>query len=541
MESTMQAAELTVGRILRHAREVHPTAEIVTATAEGSRTATLAIVTERAARLAGALRALGIDGDQRVATFMWNNQEHLEAYLAIPSMGAVLHTLNIRLPAGQLIYIVNHADDKVLLIDDSLVSTILPAIIEMSSIEHVVVSGPDSAGRVADLRGMHFAVHQYEELLADADPEFAWPETTEHMAAALCYTSGTTGEPKGIAYSHRSIYLHSMAIAMGDGMRITTEDRVLPVVPMFHANAWGMPYAAALVGASLILPDRFMAAEQLIAFIETARPTLGAGVPTVWNDVLTRVKSRGGDLSSFRVIIGGGATVSVSLQRDMMDVAGVMMIQAWGMTETSPTAVVGWPPTEASGETMWHLRGKQGRLMNLVEGRVVNDAGEVLPNDGHAVGEIEVRGPYVTRGYYLQGDSLHDGWLRTGDLGTIDELGFVAITDRAKDMIKSGGEWISSVALETAIVAHPAVREAAVIGMPDPKWQERPLGIVVLEDGQSVSPAALSAFLEERVAKWQIPDAWTFVDQIPRTSVGKFDKKLMRNMEQQAEFTITRR
>jgi fatty-acyl-CoA synthase len=538
MKSTMQDAPLTVARIVRHARDVHPTAEVVTATDGGTRAATLGDVAGRAGRLAHALRSLGIHGDERVATFMWNNQEHLEAYFAVPSMGAVLHTLNIRLSVEQLVFIAGHAEDRVVLVDDSLVGTLLPALDEMTTVRHVVVSGPDSAARVAELAGRSFEVHDYEALIAQYPAEFDWPDVDERDAAALCYTSGTTGDPKGVAYSHRSIYVHSMAIAMGDGFRIDTDDRVLPVVPMFHANAWGMPYAAAMIGASLTLPDRFMGAEQLVAFIERSRPTLGAGVPTVWNDVISRARSHGGDLGSFKVVIGGGALVPVSLQREMMDVCGVLMVQAWGMTETSPTAVVSWPPTGIDGDEMWRFRAKQGRLMSCVEGRVVGDDGRVLPSDGRAVGELEVRGPYVTRGYYLQPDVLHDGWLRTGDLGTIDELGFIAITDRAKDMIKSGGEWISSVDLEAAIMAHPAVSEAAVIGIPDPKWQERPLGIVALRPGAEVTTDELRDFLARTFAKWQIPETWTFVEQIPRTSVGKFDKKVMRAMQADHAFDV---
>jgi fatty-acyl-CoA synthase len=538
MKSTMQREPLTVTRILRHAGAVHPHSEVITATETGTRRAELATVVRRAAQLANALHSLGVDGDQRVATFMWNNQEHLEAYLAVPSMGAVLHTLNIRLSPDQLASIMRHADDRVVLVDDCLVAALQPVLAGLAQVEHVVVCGPNAADSVALLAGLACGVHRYEELLHTASDRFAWPDVDEDDAAALCYTSGTTGGPKGVAYSHRSIYLHSMAIAMGDGMRITTQDRVLPIVPMFHANAWGMPYGALLVGAALMLPDRFMSAEQIVRFIERTHPTLAAGVPTVWSDVVAHIKRTGGDLSSLRVIIGGGAPVSASLQRAMQDVCGVLMIQAWGMTETSPTAVVGWPPTDVTEDSMWHYRAKQGRFMSLVEARVVGESGQVLPSDGDSVGEIEVRGPYVTSAYHLHTESRHGGWLPTGDIGTIDPQGYLAITDRAKDLIKSGGEWISSVELEVAISSSPAVREAAVIGMPDPRWQERPLALVVLEEGQTVTANELREYLMSSFARWQVPNAWTFVDAIPRTSVGKFDKKQMRDRQRANEYDI---
>ena len=541
MKSTMQDVPLSVGRLLTHAVTVHPTAEVITATGDGVRTATFAEVGERAARLANALRRLGIDGDDRVATFMWNTQEHVEAYLAVPSMGAVLHTVNIRLSEEQLVFVINHAEDKVLLLGDTLVDTIAPAVEHLKTLDHVIVVGADAETAAPRLEGHRFQVHRYDTLLDEASPAFEWPAVDERDAAAVCYTSGTTGDPKGIVYSHRSIYLHSMACAMGDGMDIGTSDRVLPVVPMFHANAWGMPYTSLLVGATLILPDRFMQSSQLVRLIELARPTIAAGVPTIWNDVLSTVKSQGGDLSSLRLIIGGGAAVAVSLQQAMKDVCGVLMLQAWGMTETSPTALVGWPPVPEDHPDHWSLRAKQGRLMSSVEARVVGEDGSVLPRDGRSIGEIEVRGPYVTGSYYRvdSGDRFHDGWLRTGDVGTIDEVGFIGISDRAKDMIKSGGEWISSVDLEAAIVGHPAVREAAVIGIPDQRWDERPLAVVALVDGTEVTPEELREYLAGTFAKWQIPEHWTFVDQVPRTSVGKYDKKAMRVMHAEERFQIT--
>ncbi|MDV6212813.1 long-chain fatty acid--CoA ligase [Rhodococcus erythropolis] len=538
MKSTMQDAQLTVGRILTHAVAVHPTSEVLTATENGLRSATFAEVGERATRLAAALRGLGIDGDQRIGTFLWNTQEHLEAYVGVPAMGAVLHTINIRISNEQLVYVVNHAEDKIVLVQDTLLDILGPVLDQMKTVEHVVVVGPDAAVAIAGLAPRHFQAHEYEGLLSAAASTFEWPEVNERDAAVLCYTSGTTGDPKGVAYSHRSVYLHAMACSMADGFDIGGNDRVLPVVPMFHANAWGMPYTAMMVGAALVLPDRFMQSDQLVRLVERSHATIAGGVPTIWSDMVARVRTHGGDLSSLRVVFGGGSAVAVGLQRAMRDVCGVYMLQAWGMTETSPTALVSWPPYPEDHPAHWALRAKQGRLMNLVEARIVDDAGVELSRDGRAIGEIEVRGPYVTGSYYRveAPDRFDDGWLRTGDLGTIDEIGFVSISDRAKDMIKSGGEWISSVDLESAIVGHPAVREAAVIAIPDPRWEERPMGVVALVDGATASPDELRGHLATQFAKWQVPDAWTFVDQVPRTSVGKYDKKRLRQMHADGAF-----
>ncbi|GGL11505.1 fatty acid--CoA ligase [Nocardia jinanensis] len=542
MKSTMQQVPLTVARLLRHAVTTHPTARVVTATATGTRTSTFADLGVRSARLANALRALGIDGDQRVGTFQWNNTEHLEAYAAIPAMGAVLHTLNIRLSEPQLLFVIGHAEDRVLLVDAALVDRLAPLCAELSTIEHVIVSGSGSEETLRPLEGFHFRVHLYEKLLAEAEASFDWPTVNEDDAAAMCYTSGTTGDPKGVVYSHRSVYLHSMACAMGDAFGITTRDRVMPVVPMFHANAWGLPYAAMLVGADLILPDRFMRPEELVRLIETARPTVTAAVPTIWSDVLGRIRTHGGDLSSLRLLVGGGAPVPVSLQQDMAATTGVLMLQAWGMTETSPVALVGWPPVEESDPRHWGFRAKQGRLLGSIEARVVADDGTELPRDGRSAGEIEVRGPYVTAGYHGidHSDALHNGWLRTGDIGTIDELGYIALTDRAKDIIKSGGEWISSVELESLVVAHPAVREAAAIGIPDDRWQERPLVMVAFHPGITASCAELREHLSGALAKWQLPDTWAITDTVPKTSVGKYDKKRIRQLYHDGEIIVLR-
>ncbi|HET7350930.1 MAG TPA: fatty acid--CoA ligase [Marmoricola sp.] len=535
MRSTMQDAPLTIASLMAHGTTVHADSEVVTATGDGSRRQSYRDLGRRAAQLAHGLRSLGIDSDQRVATFQWNNAEHLEAYLAIPSMGAVLHTLNIRLFPEQLVYIANHAEDQIVIVDDSLVGLLAPQLGKMATVQHVLVAGPDAASADLDsLRASGKDVQLYDDLLAGQPEQFDWPEIDERAAAAMCYTSGTTGNPKGVVYSHRSAWLHSQAVCTGNVAGLSFHDRVLPIVPQFHANAWGLAYAALMSGASLCMPDRWLQAEPLVRFIRESRPTVSGAVPTVWNDVLSYLDSHEGvKLDSLRLILCGGSAVPVSLQQALQERHGLLVRQAWGMTETSPVASAGYPPVGAEGEAEWTYRGSQGRVLCGVEGRIVADDGSIQPWDGTSVGELEVRGPWVTAGYYNSDDpevdqKFDDGWLRTGDVGTIDELGYIRLSDRAKDVIKSGGEWISSVDLENALMAHEDVVEAAVIGVPDEKWQERPMASVVVREGATLTPAQLREFLGERFAKWQLPEAFAFIDEVPRTSVGKFDKKVLR-------------
>ncbi len=540
MRSTMQEFPLTIGGILRHGTAVHADSEVVTATPDGMRSMTYADLGARTARLANALRGLGITGDQRVGTFQWNNAEHLEAYFAVPAMGAVLHTLNIRLFPEQLTYIANHAEDRVVIVDSSLVDLLAKVLPTFETVTHVLVAGPEAASAdLGVLRDAGKEVLLYEDALDGQPDTFDWPDVDERDAAAMCYTSGTTGNPKGVVYSHRSAYLHSMGVGLGVCAGLTWQDRVLPIVPMFHANAWGLAYASVMAGASLVMPDRWLQAEPLVRFMQQAKPTVSGAVPTVWNDVLGYIDQHDTDLSSLRLVLCGGSAVPVSLQQ-ALEGHGINMIQAWGMTETSPVASVARPPLAVEGEEMWRYRGSQGRLLPGVEGRIVGDAGSALPTDGESVGELEVRGPWVTASYYKDDDpeKFHDGWLRTGDVGTLDALGYITLTDRAKDVIKSGGEWISSVALENALMAHPDVVEAAVVGIPDEKWQERPLASVVVREGATLTPADLRHFLAETFAKWQLPDAWAFIDAVPRTSVGKFDKKVIRRWYGEGELDV---
>jgi fatty-acyl-CoA synthase len=361
----------------------------------------------------------------------------------------------------------------------------------------------------------------------------------------MCYTSGTTGNPKGVAYSHRSMYLHSMSVCMGDAMALSGQDRVLPVVPMFHANAWGLPYAAMMVGASLVMPDRYLQAEPLAACIAAERPTFAGAVPTVWNDLLQYAETHEVDCSSLRLVACGGSAVPRRLMERFESELGVTVMQAWGMTETSPLGSIARPPVGVDAVAAWDYRSTAGKLLCGVEGRLVGDDGEPMPHDGKAVGEVEVRGPWVTAAYYNpaaddgSAEKFHDGWLRTGDVGTIDPAGFLVLTDRAKDVIKSGGEWISSVDLENTIMSHPDVVEAAVVGVPDEKWEERPLAVVVLRPGGSADADAMRAWLADRIAGWQLPERWAFVDAVPRTSVGKFDKKVVRQQYADGALTVT--
>jgi fatty-acyl-CoA synthase len=517
---------LTLNHILHRVRSCNHGAELVTLTPDGTvERAAHGQLAERIDRLARALQQLGVEQGDRVATFAWNNQRHFELYFAIPCTGAVLHTLNIRLFEEQLTYIVNHAEDKVIFVDDSLVPVLEKLAPTFTTVAHYVVMGDGDTGTLPNAL-------RYDELLDAAGPGgFDYPELDERQAAALCYTSGTTGNPKGVLYSHRSISLHSSATLMSDANGLSRADRVLAVVPMFHANAWGLPYGAALAGADLILPDRFLGAEPLAKLIEAERPTLMGCVPTIFADLLRYADTHPEvDLSSLSNAACGGSAVPRQLMRDFEERHGVRIFQAWGMTETSPVATYSRPREGEHDEAYWDDRARQGRPLPWVELRLVDDDGGEVPWDGSSTGEIEVRGPWVAAGYFRESDEakFDAGWLRTGDIAAVDEKGFVQITDRAKDVIKSGGEWISSVELENELMSHPDVVEAAVIAKPDERWAERPLCCVVLHDGASATPEQLVEHLRSRVAKWWLPDEFAFVSEIPKTSVGKFDKKVLR-------------
>lgn len=529
----MMDAPLQVARILEHGATVHGTAEVVTWTGAEPRRMSYAEVGRAAARLAHALRdECGVTGDERVATFMWNNNEHLVAYFAVPSMGAVLHTLNLRLFPDQVAYIANHAQDRVVLVDSTLIPLLARVLGELTTVRHVVVVGGGDPGPLRAVAGDRVTFHRWDELLAGRPEHYDWPELDERDAAALCYTSGTTGNPKGVAYSHRSIYLHSLQVCLPEGFGLGPGDRELAIVPMFHAMSWGLPYAAFLSGASLIMPDRFLQAAPIAEMIATERPTLAGAVPTIWNDLLAHLDAHDVDTSSLKEVIVGGSACPPALMHAFAERHGIEVIHAWGMTEMSPLGSVSRAPAGATGDDAWRYRYTQGRVPAGVAARIVDPLGEPLPADGTSVGELEVRGPWVTARYVGEDapdpEKFHDGWLRTGDVGMLSPDGFLTLTDRAKDVIKSGGEWISSVELENALMAHPDVQEACVVGVPDQRWGERPLATVVVREGASTSVEALRAFLAGSVAHWQVPERWAVIDAVPKTSVGKFDKKVVR-------------
>lgn len=527
MKSTMMTSPLLLTGILERAAKIFPNVEIVSVRPDGSRhRSTYCEVHRRAKRLSAALLAAGIRHGDRVATLMWNQQEHLEAYFGVPAVGAVLHTLNLRLHPEEIAYIVNHAEDRFLIVDETLLD-IFEKFRPPVSLERIFVVNQGCNRQTEE-------GESYEGLLAAAEPEPNYPDIAEDDAAAMCYTSGTTGKPKGVAYSHRALCLHSLALALPDQINLSSHDAVLSAMSMFHANAWGVPYAAALTGSKQVLPGRNLQPEALLDLLESEQVTLTGGVPTIWLAVLNALDCHPGRwrlAPGMRIIVAGSAAPESMFRR--FDKFGVRVIQPWGMTETTPLATVctlkphmrTWTEDE-----QYALRAKQGFPSPFIEVRAVNDS-EQTPWDGATAGELQVRGPWVASAYFKMDQSdrwTKDGWFRTGDVATIDSEGYVKITDRVKDLIKSGGEWISSVDLENAIVAHDAVKEAAVIAVPHPKWVERPLAVVVLKDGRQLEESELSAFLAQRFAKWQLPDAVVFVDELPHTSTGKLLKSKLR-------------
>jgi fatty-acyl-CoA synthase len=521
MLSTMADYPLTIGSILEYGIKVHGESQVLTWTGDGYKAASFGEVGARAKQLAAALARLGIGPGDRVGTFCWNTQEHLEAYFAVSSMGAVVHTLNVRLFPDQLAYIVNDGGDRIILVDAPLVPLLMKIAQELKTVERYIVIG-DAAELPAE------SLH-YEELLAAEAAEYEWPQIDERSAAVMCYTTGTTGNPKGVVYSHRSIYLHSLSVCAPWAVGLSERDRSLLIVPMFHANGWGIPYAGWMAGSDFLMPAQFLQAEPLCAMIHRLQPTVAAAVPTVLNAALRYADEHSVDCSCFRVVFCGGAALPRSLAEGFLERHGVNVIQGWGLTETSPVIAVAHPPRGTAKQDTIEWTTKTGRIIPGVELRVC-DGDRILPWDGQSMGEFEARGPWITGSYYGNPapEQFHDGWLRTGDMGTIDERGYAHITDRSKDVIKSGGEWISSVELENAIMGHPDVVEAAVIGVPDKRWDERPLACVVAKPAANIGVAQIRSYLLSRVAKWWIPERWAFVTEIPKTSVGKFDKKALR-------------
>ncbi|MFE7638336.1 long-chain fatty acid--CoA ligase [Kitasatospora sp. NPDC057518] len=548
MFSTMQDVPLTVARILEHGSTIHGRSTVTTWDGTGPVTRTYAEVGARAAQLAWALRdELGCTEGSVLGTLMWNNAEHLEAYLAVPSAGSVLHTLNLRLPSQQLSFIVNHAADRVIIVNGSVLPLLAAVLPDLApTLRHIVVSGPGDRSVLAGFAG---GVHDYEELIAGRPTEYPWQrDIDERQAAVLCYTSGTTGDPKGVLYSHRSVYLHCLQVNTGDNFAFTPSDTALPVVPMFHVQAWGIPHAAFMSGANLLMPDRFLQPKPMAEMIAAVRPTVSAAVPTIWAGLLSELDAGDYDTSSLRMVVIGGSACPPSLMKAYEERHGIRVLHAWGMTETSPLGSFAQPPGGLTPEQEWPYRITQGIFPASVEARLIGPGGERMPHDGVSAGELEVRGPWIAGAYYggagqdpVRPDDKfsEDGWLRTGDVGTITADGYLTLTDRAKDVIKSGGEWISSVELENALMAHPDVAEAAVVAVPDEKWGERPLATVVLRPGATAGLKELRAFLGERIASWQLPERWSIVESVPKTSVGKFDKKVIRASYAAEELDVT--
>ncbi|MEA2287513.1 MAG: hypothetical protein QOJ21_3556 [Solirubrobacteraceae bacterium] len=510
MHGLMMDRPLLVRDIAERAQRLFGEREIVSRTHTDVERSSYGEVVARARRLASSLQRLGVEPGDRVATFGWNSRRHLELYFAVPSMGAVLHTLNIRLFEDDLHYIVGHAEDRIIFLDASL-ADVMPS---FEGVDHEVL--------MPDADGERDGALDYEQLIADGDEGFEFPDVEERSAAAMCYTSGTTGRPKGVLYSHRSTVLHSLGANQADGLGLSNRDSVMPVVPMFHVNAWGLPYAAATSGSRLVLPGPRMTPADLAELITSEKVTFTAGVPTIWQGMMRLDPSP--DLSSLKEIVCGGSAVPESLIRGFEERFGVPIVQAWGMTETSPLASISRMGADApeDEDERFALRASQGRVVPLVDFRIDEESG----------GELLVQGPWVASAYF--GDDTGeekftaDGWLRTGDVAELVNGSFLKLVDRTKDLVKSGGEWISSVELENVVMGHPEVLEAAVVAIPDEEWGERPCACVVRCEGSDLDAEGVRSYLSDRVAKWWVPDRIEFIDEVPKTSVGKFDKKVLR-------------
>ena len=532
MFGLMQDVPLTTNMIFGRADRYYGSREIVTRTASGIERSTIGDMTGEARRIAGYLDSIGVSEGGRVGTFAWNTARHLALYFAIPGTGRVMHTLNIRYFAEQLIYTVNHAEDEVVFADRSLLPLIAKCLPQLETLRQLVVMDDGADIELPD----DSRVARYEDVVSAApETDFLDRVTDEQQASSICYTTGTTGNPKGVLYSHRSTWLHSLAVTTANVFGLNDRDRVLPVVPMFHANAWGLPYAGMMTGASMVMPGPDLSPAAIIELLEAEKVTITGGVPTIWMGTLPLVDGR--DLSALRLIICGGSAVPKSLSEAYREKIGVPIFQAWGMTETSPLGSVCLERRELADQSedeRANVRATAGISPPGIEVRIVDaETREPQPWDGTATGELEARGPWVARQYYRTdepGEQFSpDGWLRTGDVASIDPLGYIRLVDRTKDLVKSGGEWISSVEIENVIMSHPKVAEAAVIAVPHPKWMERPLACVVVMDGEDLSREDVLEFLRERLNKWQVPDDVVFIDEVPKTSVGKFSKKTLRD------------
>lgn len=531
MPSTMMHMPMTVQMIMDHGLAVFPDSQVGTFDGESMAYTSYREIADSAARLAASLQLLGVVLGDRVATFSWNNTAHMEAYLGIPSMGAIMHTVNIRLSAEHIAYIINHADSRVVLLDASLVDVFAPVLPLLECVEHIMLIGDGDLD--TDINTL-----DYRDYLAEHEPLQQWPVLDETSAAAVCYTSGTTGNPKGVVYSHRTTFVHSLASRAADTFGISEHDRILLLPAMFHANAWGLPYSGWFSGSDFTLPGSHLQPDAIKKMVAIERPTITATVPTILGDLL-RAESKDLDMTCFRLIVCGGSAVSSAMIDAARDNWGVPVLQGWGMTETSPLCALSHPPRDFEGGDQTQWRTKSGRPVSGMQVRVVDDEGTPLPHDGESVGELQLRGPWVTSGYHKDESSQalsSDGWLKTGDVGHIDERHFVQLTDRTKDVIKSGGEWISSVELENVLAGHPSVLEVAVISTADERWQERPLVIVVADPGTDAHD--LRKYLTGKVARFWMPEYWCFVDNITKTSVGKIDKKYLRDLNEAEKLNV---
>ena len=536
MDGLMMDYPLTVSKILLRASRIFPDKEIVSVLPSGKKhRTTYGDLHDRVLRLMAALKKMGVRPGDRVATFAWNHYRHLELYYALPCMGAVLHTLNVRLSAEQLEYIVNHAQDQSIFVDASLVKALEPLAPKFKSVRQYVVMSED--GRLPETTLS--PARDYEELMALAAPEREFPDLPENTASGLCYTSGTTGNPKGVLYSHRAIFIHSLLAMATDTMGLSERDTLLPAVPMFHANAWGQPYACAFAGVKLVFAGADLSPQNLVRLIQEEDVSIAAGVPTIWNGLLQYMRQTKPKLGRLRRMLVGGSAVPRSMIKAFKEEFGLDMIQGWGMTEMSPLGSTSWLKSKAddwSEDRKLDALAKAGIPAPAVEMKIVDTAGKELPWDGKSVGELLVRGPAVVKGYYNNPEATAnqvtpDGWFRTGDVASLDPDAYLHISDRTKDLIKSGGEWISSVEMENAVMAMPGILEATVVARPDPKWDERPVVFAVRQPGSATpSPEQVIAHLAGGFAKWQLPapEDVRFIDLIPRTSVGKFDKKVLR-------------
>ncbi len=539
MLGLMQDWPLLVHKMLDHGAFNHAEREMVTRSIEGPiRRYTLADLRTRSLRVAKALERDGVKMSDRIATMAWNTDRHVEAWFGIMGLGAICHTLNPRLFCDQLDYIINHAEDKIIFVDTTFVPVVQALADKLTSVEKYIVL---TDGEHMPETTLPNAV-AYEDWLAGVDDDFAWKNFDENTAAALCYTSGTTGNPKGVLFSHRSNVLHGMMVNQPDVLGLSSGDSILPIVPMFHANAWAITYAAPAAGTKMVLPGSGMDGASVYELLDTEKVSASAAVPTVWLGLLQYLEQNNKKLPYLdKVLIGGAACPPMMLRKFELDY-GVEVIHGWGMTEMSPVGTTGKMKHATAGldtEARLKLKEKQGRTPFLVEMKIVDDEHRQLPHDGKTFGHLLVRGPAVARAYYKRDAEIldADGWFDTGDIATIDELGFMQITDRDKDVIKSGGEWISSIEVENVAVGCPGVAEAAVIGLPHPKWSERPLLVVVKADGADPAKADVLAYLDGKIAKWWMPDDVVFVDTIPHTATGKIQKMELR--KQFADYTFT--